>query len=427
MRFSRHCSIVLVCVSVVLAAAGTLPAAEEAQTLTLVEALPFGASSVSATGRVGALVCAKIGARVSGTIAEFAKDASGQILDAGMSVKAGDVLFRLDETTFQNVVALADASLKSAQANLDNLTAKAREERLEQLRQAVAELDVRVADQEREEQRYRRLVEEEKTLPARRLEEAQTQLASTRALRKIAQARLAELENGPTKTEVAIAQAVVHQAQTSLKAAQDDLRDTTVRAPFDALITRRFKSPGDYATGTPHTEIIELTSIDQLEVELRLPEAYYKLVQAGKTLVSLRSPVLERELRLPVGRVVAAIDPATGTFAVRVPIPPAQRDGIVPGVFVTADLRLEGQPLGVLVPLRAIVENSGEGKDSQAAVFVAQDGKMVRKVVEIGDRLTESAIIKSGLARGEKVLVGPVDAMKDGAPLPEYLAKAGTR
>ena len=401
----------------VLATAGALPAADEAQPLTLVEALPFGATSVSANGRVSPLICAKIGARVSGTIAEFAKDASGQILDAGMSVKAGEILFRLDETTFKNMVAAADAALRSAQANYDNLTAKARDERLEQLRQAVAELDIRVADQEREEQRFRRLVEEEKTLPARRLEEAQTQLASTRALRKIAQARLEEMVNGPTKTEIAIAQAQVRQAETALKAAQDDLRDSTVRAPFDALITHRFKSPGDYATGTPHTEIIELTSIDQLEVELRLPEAYYKLVQAGKTEVSLRTPVLDKELKLPVGRVVAAIDAATGTFAVRVPIPSAQRDGIVPGVFVTAEVRLEGQPLGVLVPLRAVVETGG-----RAAVFVARDGKMVRQAVELGDRLTESAIVKSGLDRGAKVLVGPADAMKDGAPLPGYLA-----
>ena len=34
-----------------------------------------------------------------------ARTQQGQMLDAGMSVKAGDVLFRLDETTFRNAVA----------------------------------------------------------------------------------------------------------------------------------------------------------------------------------------------------------------------------------------------------------------------------------------------------------------------------------
>jgi hypothetical protein len=97
-------------------------------------------------------------------------------------------------------------------------------------------------------------------------------------------------------------------------------------------------------------------------------------------------------------------------------VPASQRDGIVPGAFLTAEVRLEGQPLGVLVPLRALVE-----KEGAAAVFVARDGKMVRQAVEVGDRLTESAVIKSGLNRGEKVLVGPAEALKDGAPLPAYL------
>ena len=392
--------------------------AEESQTLTLAEAQPFAANTLTATGRVQPLVCAKIGARVSGPIAEFGKDANGAMLDAGMSVKAGDVLFRLEETTFRNAVSAADAALNSAQANLDNLTAKTRPERLEQLRQAVAELDVRVADREREEQRFRRLVEEDKTLPAKRLEEVQTELAVLKTQRKTAQARLEEADNGPTPSEIAVVQARVREANVALKTARDDRNDSTVRAPFDGLITQRYKSPGDYVSGNPHTDVLELVRLDKLEVELRLPETYFRLVQAGQTPVALRSALLERELKTTVGRVIASIDPATGTFAVRVPIPPEQSRGIAPGAFVTAELKLDSQPLGVLVPLRALVE-----KDGQAAVFVARDGRMVRQAVEVGDRLTESAVVKSGVNRGEKVLVGPADALKDGAPLPEYLTK----
>ena len=407
---------VLPIIPMLLLLAAPLRAADEAQSFSIAEAQPFGSTRLSTSGRVQALVCAKVGARVTGRIEEFGKSRDGNMLDAGMSVRAGDILFRLDDTTFQNAVRMAQAARDSAQAQLDNLKAKTRPERLEQLRQAVAELDSRLADQEREEKRFRRLVEEEKTLPARRLEEAQTQLGSLKALRRIAQARLDEAEAGATKTEVAIAEAQVAQAQAALKAAQDDLRDATVRSPFDALLTHRFKSAGDYVTGTPHTEVVELTSLDQLEVELRLPETYFRQVEAGKTFAVLRGSVLRKELRLPVGRVVPAIDAATGTFSVRVPVPADQRDGIVPGAFVTAEVSLEDQPLGVLVPVRALLE-----KEGGTAVFVAKDGKTFRQAVEVGDRLTESVVIKSGLTRGDKVLVGPVGTLTDGAALPAYL------
>jgi multidrug efflux pump subunit AcrA (membrane-fusion protein) len=355
---------------------------------------------------------------VSGTIVEFGKDAAGNMLDAGMTVKAGDVLFRLDETTFRNAIGSSEAALKSAQAALANLTAKTRPERMEQLRQGLAELDARLADRQREQERFRRLVEDEKTLPAKRLEDVQTELAVLRTQRKAAQAKLEEAENGPTPTEIAVAAAQAHQAQTALKIAQDDLRDSTVRAPFDGAITKRFVGPGDYCTGTPHTEVLELVSMDKLEVELRLPEAYYSLVQPGKTQVTLRSPLLKADLKLPVTRVVARIDASSGMFPVRVAIPPASRGGIVPGVFVSADVSVDARGAGVIVPLRAIVMEAGK-----AAVFVAQDGKMARREVDLGDKLTESAVVKAGLEAGQKVVVGPAGALKDGAALPEYLLK----
>ena len=424
-RLAAHIASTLV----VLSLSSGLRADDQGQSLSLVEAQPFGAASITATGRLQPVVCARIGSRVSGTIADFGKDANGQMLDAGMTVKAGEVLFRLDEATFRNTVGMAQAGLGSAQAALDNLAARTRPERIEQARSVVEELDVRLADRQRDEQRFRRLVEEDKTLPAKRLEEVQTELASLKVLRKAAQSRLEEAEAGATLTEIAVARARVQEANAALKGAQDDLRDSVVRAPFDGLVTHRYKSPGDYAAGNPHTDVIELMAMDRIEAELRLPEAYFKLVQAGKTMVALRSPLLERELKLPVGRVVAAVDSATGTFTIRVPVPPGSvageaagqaegRGGVVPGMFVTADVRLEGQAQGVLVPLRAIIE-----KDGASAVFVAREGKMVRQVVDVGDRLTESAVIKKGLAHGEKVLVGPAEAMKDGAPLPEYLAR----
>lgn len=411
----KHLPIILL---VAALAAAPSARAEEPSRLTLAEVQPAGVATVTTSGRVQALVSARIGARVSGTIVEFGKNAAGGMLDAGMTVKAGDVLFRLDETTFRNTLGSAEAALKSAQAAVANLTAKTRPEKLEQLRQGLAELDARMADRQREEERFRRLVEVEKTLPAKRLEDVQTEVAVLRALHRAAQAKLDEAEHGPTATEIAVAQAQAHQAEAALKTAQDDLRDTTVRAAFDGVIARRMLSPGDYCTGTPHTEVLELVSMDKLEVELRLPEAYYCLVEPDKTQVTLRSPLLKSELKLPVTRVVAKIDATCGVFPVRVAIPPESRNGLVPGVFVSADVSVDARGAGVIVPIRALVMQG-----AKAAVFLAVDGKMVRREVELGDKLTESAIVKTGLEAGQKVVVGPAGALKDGAALPGYLLK----
>jgi multidrug resistance efflux pump len=417
-------SVMLVLMTLALLATGSAtlaepPAAREQQGLSLATAQPLFPEKVTATGRVEPLISARISARVSGHLVEIGTTEEGLMLDAGMTVKAGQILFKLNETTFRNAVAMAEAQLHSAKAALENLTAPTRTERMEQLRQVVAELDARVADRQREESRYKRLVEEEKTLPVRRLEEVQTELAAIRAQRAAATARLAEAEKGPTPTEIAVVQARVYETEAAVQTAQSDLRDATIRAAFDGMITQRFKSPGDYMTNMPPTEVFELVAIDRLEAELRLPEAYLMAVQAGKTQVTLQSQLLVSSLTLPVSRVVTAVDPGKGTFTLRVTIPTEPRSGLVPGAFVTGDVLIGDQGRGVIVPLRAVVRTA-----DGTAVFVAQDGKMVKRVVEVGERLTESAAVRSGLTRGERVVIGPAETLVDGAALPEYL-KAG--
>jgi RND family efflux transporter MFP subunit len=411
-------SIITVCLAVL---AATLPAmAEERPVLSLAPVQPFGASSISVTGRVHALVVARIGSRINGRIEEFGKDAAGNMLDEGMSVKAGDVLFRIDGTVFRNNAAIGEASLKLAQATLDNLVAKVRPERLEQLKQVLAELDARIADRTREEVRFKRLVEEEKTLPVKRLEEVQTELAVLKAQRATAQARLDEAVNGPTATEIAVAKARVEEATTALKVSQDDLRDTTVRAPYDGIVTKRLKSPGDYVTGAPQTEVIEVTASDKLEAELRLPESYLDAIVPDKTVVALRSPLLKGALKATVSRVVRSVDKATGTFAVRVPLPAGA--GLVNGAFVTGDIDMAPGGLGMIVPLQSVVTSAGE-----SCIFLARDGKMVRCPVQVAERLTECAVVKGNLDGGQKVLVGPAAALQDGAVLPAYLLTAATQ
>jgi multidrug efflux pump subunit AcrA (membrane-fusion protein) len=399
-----------------LSLAAVAEAADETAALSLAEATPFQSPTISATGRILPVTSARIGARVNGFIAVFGTDESGKLLDVGMSVKKGQLLFSLNETTFQNMVGVQEAALKAAQANLANLTAATRAEKIEQLSQLVTELDARILDQQREVDRYRRLVENEKTLPQRRLEEAETQLRVLKAQHAVASARLKEAQNGPTPTEIAVAAAAVKQAEASLKVAQDDLRDSAVVAPFDGVISERYKSVGDYVANMPLVEVLELVAVDRVEADLRLPEAYFRCVTSGKTTVTLRSPLMNTEMTLPIDRVVNEIDSSRGTFTVRVSIPPEKRDGLVPGMFVTAEVTLNSVGKDVLIPVRALVHSNGKG-----VVFVAQDGVMRQRTVELGDRLTENVVVREGLAPGEKVIVGPAELLKDGVELPSEL------
>jgi HlyD family secretion protein len=395
-------------------------AAQVGQPLSLATAQSVTPASVTATGRLQTVISARVSPRVSGQLAELGTDNQGRRLDAGMLVTKSQVLFKLDDTTYSNHLAAAQAALASATAGLEFLKDKTRPEVLEQLRQAVAELDLRVGNQQKDFERYQRLVQVDKTLPEKRLEDAALELDRFKSQRKAAAARLEEAENGATRTAIAVVEARVNEAQVAVKAAQDDVRDTVVLAPFDGMITRRMKSPGDYIAATPPTEVMEIVSLRELEVEFRLPEMYLGRIEEGKTPVKLTSAALQTTLDTTVTRIIREIDPVQGTFACRTAVTADQRGALTPGAFVTAQIRLGKNAADVVVPQRAVVRDG-----TAAAVFVAADGKMKRVLVEVGDRLTEGVLIKAGLQGGEKVLVGPAELLKDGDRLPEYLVSGG--
>lgn len=410
------CSLVLVVPAMAQETREAVPTPSAApQTLSLTTAHGVFASSITATGRVLAIKSAKIGPRVSGRLAEFGQ-VDGQPLEVGMSVKKGQSLFSLDSATFENSLTLAKAALDSAKANLANLTAPTRAEKITQLQQELAQLQVREQDKSRERDRYKRLVEVEKTLPLRRLEEVEVEYAATTAQRKAAEARLLEAQNGPTASEIAVADARVKEAQAAVQIAMTDLNDATVKAPFEGVITQRFKSAGDFIASQPPTDVLELVGLSELEAEIALPENYLPGLTAGQTRLLIKSPLLSQPLSLPITRIVSQVDTTRGTFIVRVRIPNEQRERLIAGAFVTAELPLSRDGGGVIIPARAISTD----KDGKSCVFLVHDGKMVQQQVQPGDKLSEGVIV-TGVKDGAQLLLGPAEDLADGKPLPDYL------
>lgn len=392
---------------------------------------PVFAAEVMATGRIVPLYSARLGCRLAAKITSWGADAAGQPLEAGMAVKAGQKLFSVDPETFKVKVTTAEAAIAAAQAaqagaEAQQALAEAAEAGAAASKTvaeaAVAGLEARLKDKLTDEQRYKRLVEVDKTVSLKKLEEVRLDVETVRqqlngaraqVAGTLAQAQTAQAQIRGAKAQLQAAQAQMQSAKAVLESARLDLRDTEVTAPFDGVITQRFRGLGDYIGGAPFVDVLELTTADQLEAELKLPEAYQALMVPGKTIVALTAPALRNELRLPVTRMVPKIDDANGTFVVRVVIPAEKREGLVSGNFLTGRFQVETMETAVIVPIRAIVRDG-----ATPAVMLAVDGKMVRRPVELGSALTEGIVVKSGLKAGDKVVSGPAGLLKDGALLP---------
>ena len=173
----------------------------------------------------------------------------------------------------------------------------------------------------------------------KKLEEIETRLRAAEADRSAAAARLAEGKAGATATAIAVAEARVAEAAAIAEIARIDLEDATIKAPFDGVITRRYRSVGDYVNPAPFIEVLELVSDRDLEAEFTVPEHEFAQLVSGETEVSLSASMLESTIttRAPAVRVACptrdprdSFGPTSGESALRpwsIRTACAERDG----------------------------------------------------------------------------------------------------
>lgn len=112
--------------------------------------------------------------------------------------------------------------------------------------------------------------------------------------------------------------------QTAFRLAKADhdlaaihLRERSIVAPFDGILAERYVDPGaSVGQGDP---LLRVTSISPLRVEVLLPESMLSALRGRPTLkVTLASP--DTVLWLPVRRVPALVDPASGMLPLQVEV-----------------------------------------------------------------------------------------------------------
>lgn len=308
---------------------------------------------VELPGRIEAVRTAEVRPRTDGIIER-------RLFDEGSYVREGTPLFVIDPRDYR-------AQVQSARAGLDRALA-ARTNALQIVR------------------RYQPLVSE-RAVSAQEYDAAQSELRQ--------------------------AEAQVGEARAALSRAQLLLSYTTVRAPISGRVGRAQVTEGALASATqsePLTRIDQVTPVYAV-FTISSAEVLNATQQADSGNLALPGiGAMQVRLKLengsdygPAGRLdlaEATVAPETGTQLLRAQFP--NPDGMLkPGEFVRGRIEAGVIANGTTVPARA-VQIRGE----QASVsLLAADGSVVSRPVVLGDLLGARWVIKSGLKRGERVIV----------------------
>jgi RND family efflux transporter MFP subunit len=329
-------------------------------------------------GRFIAVDAVEIRARVSGYL-EKIHFTDGQL------VKAGDLLFTVDQRPFQ-------AALDQARADLARAKSQA-------------------------------------VLTAADLSRAETLLQ---------QKTIAEALYDQRVQAKRAADAALQSAEAAVKNAELNLEFTELRAPVTGRIGDRRVSPGNLVTGgtTGNTTLLAtVVSIDPIRFEFSFDEAAYLRYQRIATKAGRadeRGTKLPVELRLldekgfehkgTLDFVDNAIDPSSGTIRGRAQFSNATAL-FTPGMF--ARILIPGSPEydALLVPDIAIGT-----EQIRKFVYVADAENTVRqKYIELGSLQGKLRVVRSGLEANDRVIVNGLMRARAGAkvtPLTEEELKA---
>jgi len=214
-------------------------------------------------------------------------------------------------------------------------------------------------------------------------------------------------------------------AQVQLDQARQDLSYTVLRAPFDAIVSRRLlDSFTNVNAGQP---VVRLQDVSELRVTADIPE-YLVARTRNEDAVEVEAvfPFLaDRTFPLAFRELSTEANDVAQTYHIAFGMPRPEDITILPGMTATIRARVKPEnpvtgavtvPAGALVPARPARDGEEVKTTQDYFVWVVPGGggAVERRSVTVKTLTNERALITSGLTAGEAVVTAGVHALREG-------------
>lgn len=298
---------------------------------------------VSAPGTVEPYATGVVKPRVDGQIVEIA-------FKEGQLVKAGDVLFRLDDR-------LMLAQIRQAEANIARDRAS--------------------------------------------LKDAQAIL--TRREKLVAQKIVTQEATDTQRAQVEALKASIAAGQAQLDAWRTQLDYLTIRAPIPGRTGTIAVEIGMNVRSADTTALVTINQTQPITVTFAVPQselgALRKALRSGASAQVRVAGESRVETRGRVVFIDNQINKQTGTLLAKLEVP-NEDEALWPGQSVEVDLTVENRPGYVSVPAVAVLPS----QRGMLSWVIGPDGKVAPRIVELERVVADVAYLRGGLKAGERVV-----------------------
>jgi RND family efflux transporter MFP subunit len=309
------------------------------------------ASEIALPGNTQAFIDAPIYSRTSGYLKNW-------YFDIGAHVKKGQLMATIETPELDQQLQVAQADLKSAQANLDlaNTTST----------------------------RYQNLL-------------------TTNSVSK--------QETDVAVSDAAAKKAAVDASMANVRRLEQMQSFERVYAPFDGIVTARNTDIGRLISAGQNTtpqELFHLAAIGKLRVYVSVPEGYSTAIRNGDKATLTLDEYPSRKFEGTITRNSNAIDQTTRTLNVEVDID-NPRGELLPGAYVFVHFKVPQNVASLMIPSNTLLFRA-----QGLQVGVVRNGRVQLVPVKIGRDAGATVEIASGLTPNDAVILDPSDSLASG-------------
>lgn len=357
-------------------------------------------------GRVEASRRVELAFQVPGVLAQLP-------VKEGQRVAKGDLIAQLRQDEFLARLKVLQGELDQSRATLTALRAGERPE--EQLRrQAVVRgAEARLVNARADFDRAARLVQS-RAMPQAEFDRAQANYRVAVEEQKAA-VQSSEQATIGREEDIMANEASVRALEARVVEADIQLRDSTLKAPYDGVIASRFVEEGQNVRAKE--PVVRFQDVDEIEVVVDVPESVMVSdIQRADVVEMLASLSGAPGLQFPVQirEIGQVADSTTQTFQVRTAMQAPEGLQVLPGMTATVTVTYRrADILGdrILVPTAAVVQGP---KGDQVVWVIDAKGKTTARPVKVGAISGGRVEILEGLEPGERIAVAGVSFLRDG-------------
>jgi RND family efflux transporter MFP subunit len=239
------------------------------------------------------------------------------------------------------------------------------------------------------------------TLDATQIQSALDAAAATLEQAQDAHSRLARLHDSNSLPEIQWVEieSKLKQAQSTYNISKKNLSDTHLYAPFSGYIKDKSVEVGHNVM--PGSPIVNLVTVDNVKVCISVPETEISKINVGND-VSINVPALDNKTF--VGKVTekgVVANSLSRSYEVKALIHNPNNE-LLPGMLCTLCVGTESatEP-AILIPTDVVQLDSS----NRNFVWIATNGKAVKRYVVLGRFSKDMVVITSGLNDGDNLIV----------------------